>query len=851
MQRSFTNVGVLLTVWAGGTACPFVAEATDDAPAASPREIVVRDWLVIEPVGRYRRSAIHVDAIEAEIVAGRWSTPRAGQTVTSADGTVCTWQTAAAEEDGRLKHEALRRGYAFTTVDLDTGRIMLLEASGHSVVYVNGELRTGDPYRTGWVRLPVRLHAGTNTFLFHCGRGSVRAKLMEVDLPLMLNPRDLTLPDFIVGEEVSAWGAVPVINATTEAVTNLRLRASYAGGRVTLTGVPVIPPLSVRKVGFQLAGPAPGQAGTIDVQLELSAAVPGAPRRDLAKFPVTVCEAHGRRKRTFVSDIDGSVQYYAVNPAQPSADDAAQPAMFLTLHGAGVEAAGQAGAYAGKDWGHVVAPANRRPFGFDWEDWGRLDAMEVLELAAKRLGTDADRTYLTGHSMGGHGVWHLGATFPDRFAAIAPSAGWISFWSYAGAVRDEGESPVVALLQRAASPSDTLTLSRNYLQHGVYILHGEHDDNVPVTEARAMRAHLAEFHSDFAYYERPGAGHWWSNACVDWPPLFDFLRNHTRPATHEVREVEFVTANPAVSAVSHWATVEAQIHHLSPSSIELSFDPESRKFSGKTGNVARLALDLTELSRPRPREADGEQTNAAVLSAGEPLCVELDGQTLDNIPWPEPEPRVRLTCADGTWTVSGKPSPALKGTRRYGPFKQVFRNRFVFIYGTRGTEEENAWSFAKARYDAETFWYRGNGSVDVVADTGFDPNRDRDRNVVLYGNTVTNGAWRALLADSPVQVRLGAVVIGSREITGDDLACLTVRPRPGSDRALVGVVAGTGMAGMRLTERLPYFVSGVAYPDCVVIGTDALVAGTGGVRAAGYFGIDWGVASGEFTWREE
>ena len=283
----------------------------------------------------------------------------------------------------------------------------------------------------------------------------------------------------------------------------------------------------------------------------------------------------------------------------------------------------------------------------------------------------------------------------------------------------------------------------------------------------------------------------------------------------------------------------------------MSFDPKLRKFSGKTDNVARLALDLTKLSRPRRREVKGEQTDTAILPAGEPLTVELDGQTLENLPWPEPEPRVWLSHVGDTWTVSGKPSPALKGPHRYGPFKQVFRNRFVFVYGTRGTAEENAWSFAKARYDAETFWYRGNGTVDIVPDTGFDPARDRDRSVILYGNAVTNGAWKALLADNPVQVRPGAVLIGSCEIAGDDLACLVVRPRPGSDRALVGVVAGAGMAGMRLTDRLPYFVSGVAYPDCVVIGADALVAGTDGVRAAGYFGIDWSVASGEFAWREE
>src|SRR5262249_37686614 len=162
-------------------------------------------------------------------------------------------------------------------------------------------------------------------------------------------------------------------------------------------------------------------------------------------------------------------------------------ALFLTLHGAGVEAIGQADAYEAKAWGHLVAPTNRRPYGFDWEDWGRRDAIEVLELAQRELGTDPRRTYLTGHSMGGHGVWQVGATFPDRFAAIGPSAGWISFRSYGGQAAPANPTPVQSMLLRAASPGDTLALERNYAEQGVYILHGSADDNVPPSEARTMR----------------------------------------------------------------------------------------------------------------------------------------------------------------------------------------------------------------------------------------------------------------------------------------------------------------------------------------------------------------------------
>lgn len=100
-----------------------------------------------------------------------------------------------------------------------------------------------------------------------------------------------------------------------------------------------------------------------------------------------------------------------------------------------------------------------------------------------------------------------------------------------------------------------------------------------------------------------------------------------------------------------------------------------------------------------------------------------------------------------------------------------------------------------------------------------------------------------------MQVGPGRLRIGDRELEGDNLACLFVRPRPRSDRAMVGAVSGTGLRGMRLTDRLPYFISGVGYPDCLVLGPEILTDGMAGVRAAGFFGVDWEVGSGEFVWK--
>ncbi len=774
--------------------------------------------------------------------------PKAGDTVVSPEGTTRAWQPAVADKGGWFTQQALSGGYAYVPVQSATRRVMLLDAMGHNLVYANGEPHMGDPYQSastgsnpseGYVRIPVLLQAGTNHLLFQVGRGRFKAKLTVPEADVFLNGRDLTLPDMRVSEPLDAWGAAIAVNATTETVRGLMLQASWPGGATTRVTIPALLPLSSRKLGFRLSGSAQAAAGTRLVSLKL---LRGQGRQGhllhAISFDVRVRRADETFKRTFRSGIDGSIQYYAVNPARLLPGDTLAPALFLTLHGASVEAIGQADAYAAKTWGHLVAPTNRRPYGFDWEDWGQLDALEVLELAQKTLRTDPQRTYLTGHSMGGHGAWINGATFPDRFAAIAPSAGWISFWSYLGTKRAENSPLLEAILERAANQSDTLAMSRNLATSGIYILHGDKDDNVPVSEARAMNAHLAGFHRDFSIHEEPGANHWWDDGrtpgaeCVDWPPLFDLFSRRQIPRDDSVRQVDFVTVNPGVSAWSHWAGIEAQIHSLAPSSVSIGFDPMRRRFAGKTDNVARLCLRLDH------------------VPPGGQLSVQLDGQEIYSLPRQPRPPKLWLARNGGKWSVLESPSLSLKGPHRYGPFKHAFRHRMMFVYGTAGTAEENAWAFAKARYDAEQFWYRGNGSIDVLPDTAFDASRERERGVILYGNADTNRAWNALLLNSPVQVRRGSVSIGTRIEKGDDLACLFLRPRPGSDTACIGVVSGSGLAGLRLTDRIPYFVAGTGFPDCLVVGAESLMQGRAGVRAAGFFGFDWSVARGDFAWRD-
>ena len=502
-------------------------------------EIRLTEGLMIQSTGRGGRSPVHTDALEAHLVAGTWQPPEAGASLVLPDGSKKVWKTALAGKGGRFNPGVFKGGYAWFGVDLEEEDTWILEASGHGLAYVNGEIRAGDPYATRWLQVPVELGAGKNHLLFRLGRRLLAAKLVRPKSPAFFNTRDVTLPDVLVGEEIQTHGAVVVVNASSRILNRAFLAVSLDGGDSMRVPLPLLPPLSARKVAFPLRGPAPTGGKTLDVHLELYPRLRRRSRKftDAATLILKVRRPDEPHCRTFLSRIDGSVQFYAVNPADASEK---RPGLVLSCHGAGVHALNQARAYGRKSWCHLVAPTNRRPFGFDWEDWGRLDALEVLDLAQKDLGTDPHRTCLTGHSMGGHGAWHLAVTYPDRFAAVGPSAGWISFWSYSSARTFKGTSGIEALFNRAAAPGRTLDLASNLSAMGVYILHGEKDDNVPVTEARRMHEHLKAFHKDLRYHEEPGAGHWWDNdkkipgtACVDWPPMMAFFRNHAIPGGAE------------------------------------------------------------------------------------------------------------------------------------------------------------------------------------------------------------------------------------------------------------------------------------------------------------------------------
>ncbi len=816
-------------------------KAEPAAVAKLPEEITLTDFVTVPVLGSYGRAAVHIDPVDAAIAAGTFTMPKAGDEITTYGGRTAKWRTATAGDNGVLSTRSIRGGYAAAQIELPAAGILRLQAPGAAAVYVNGRPYAGDPYAFGNFALPVPLQQGTNTLVFHVAQSELSAKLFQPAEPISLAADRVVFPTLVRGDPAgNRWASVTITNAGDQPLTGATIVAQLDGQEAITTPLAWMDAASMRRCGFEFAVPESldQEVAELVVRLNREDEVLAESRYELEVVAPTATQV-----RTFVSQIDRSVQSYVVVPAADAAtsdqtqtiskDEPASEAVgaMVALHTDGMAPRDFAAQYTPKSWAHLVVPSGRGLYPLDWEEWSRIDAVEAQADAMTHYKIDPQRIYATGHGMGGHGALVLATHQPDRFAAVATSAAWPSLWTYGGGMPSyRSPSPVQSMLLRAASPSDTLAQLTNMRGVGTYVLHGTDDEEVPPEQSRQIIRSLANWHNDFAFCEKADVGNWWGAETVDDPAAMEFLAARTRPAVVADR-VSLTTSDLGSLATSHWATIAAQEKQFARSRIELQRKENPLTILGTTENVRRLVIDK------------------AVVPPKQPFVVRLDGGRPVLVSGMPAAGRVWLEKQGNRWRRRFAPDKSDKGPQRYGGMKAVFDNDVLLVYGTIGNDEENAWSRAKAHFDADTFAYRANGGIEVVPDTEFDAKQTTDRNVVVYGNVDTNQAWAALLSTTPVQVFRGRMTVETRPLDGDDLGFLMVRPRAGSNTRLVAAVGGTGLQGMRLTGRLRYFWAGVGYPDFVLLGGDALTAGDGGIRAIGYFAEDWDLDNADIAWR--
>jgi hypothetical protein len=397
-----------------------------------------------------------------------------------------------------------------------------------------------------------------------------------------------------------------------------------------------------------------------------------------------------------------------------------------------------------------------------------------------------------------------------------------------GRIPDSSRSASEKILLRAGNQSDVPKLAFNYKPLGVYILHGDSDRVVPVTYARQMRKVLADFHSDYNYYEYPGGEHWFGDQSVDWPYIFSFFQWHSIAHDTAVNTIDFTTSSPGISASYRWATIYQQVHPLQYSRIQLKRNRAAKSITGSTENVLMLQLALND------------------FGATAEVKIVLDSTTAVSYKTSSANDTVFVVKENGKWVVAAKPSIHEKNPQRYGTFKEAFNHHMLFVVATGGTAEEKEAVMNKALYDAETWYYRGNGAVDLITDKEYAAAKYAGRNVILYGNANTNAAWKSLLGDCPIQVSNNELKAGDAKWNGNDLAAYFIWPQK-DPNLLVGAVAATGVPGMKAAFANQYFAGGSGFPDFMIFNSDMLKGDEKAIKLTGFFDHRWKLSPAEYV----
>jgi len=213
--------------------------------------VMVRRALALPLPKGYADVVIAPNPVDASLaVSGSLGalSPAAGKTVQWRSGERLEWRAISADAKGWFSDSVLAGCYVYCSVEMNRNAVMILQAMGNEIAYVNGAPRAGNPYclkdeRESWEPgfdysfLPVMLEKGANEFVFRCVRDRLKVRLYPSAKPVFFNTRDMTVPDFVAGERIDTWGAIVVVNASTEPLRDLLIRASIPNAGVQVAPV--------------------------------------------------------------------------------------------------------------------------------------------------------------------------------------------------------------------------------------------------------------------------------------------------------------------------------------------------------------------------------------------------------------------------------------------------------------------------------------------------------------------------------------------------------------------------------------------------------------------------------------
>lgn len=807
-------------------------------------------------------------------------------------------------------------GYAFTTFTRRQAGIAVLESG--ATVWVNGLKITETP-------TAVPLQAGQNFVLVKqtlvLGSGSADLRFRPPSAPAEVKS-GAVLPDLREGERTDQPASFELINTKPRALAEATLSIeSGTDGTIQSRTVDIDPPLAPfetrwvnTRIQTQGATGSASSFSTAESDSETSVREEALATAEMARrfdksdwketfgsgdmvstsvqatgsvtLTVTVDAPGGsdsrqvrvdirdkddpRQRHTFTSEIDEAVSEFAIlQPTNVDTDDG--PWELLTsLHGAGVPPMFNINRTKRMEDMYVMAPAAR--LGYNHEGLGRMDDIEALQVMKDRFDIDDENVYLSGHSMGGHGTWHVGLWNSDEFGALGPSAAWTDIetyivdpfsrdkvYTYPGfkAIKDPARYRGFGLPKTENALDGTLS---------IFQLQGGADPVVPPLLPRTFVKSLSDQglrargevgrrypmpdpeQVDVAYLEVPGQNHFWDLGIAEsgadalsHPDMIGFLRKTANEPVPQ--NLHFFTTNLSVAYQKYWVSIIEQRQVHAPTRVTAEI--RNGTVHIETENVVMMAVDVAAL-----RTVTGRQFE--IVLNGE--SVQVPAQTPPNhYDFDIGDEPLVLNVRQGTVSSRGGLREFTKTPFQYGPLRQIHHHPYRLVYGTQGSEVETQRNLALANLRSQLLANRARAPGKVIPDRDVDESVQSAFNLVLFGRPSSNAITQDVNASSrvPISVRDGSVIIQTtsvpsghreRELTySGDLGVEYIYPNPNAPDRLVQVATGTSVLGLRLTGVHTWVYPQRATADYMVVDPSVRYQHWNGSRATGFFDTDWKV----------
>ena len=552
------------------------------------------------------------------------------------------------------------------------------------------------------------------------------------------------------------------------------------------------------------------------------------------------------------SQMDGSLQPFGAFIPDPADKDSPRPIVFVG-HGAGgrVSAPG-AGTQPnkwimdnGKNW--IAVRLDYR--GPQANNQGQFDPFDVIRHLEEVDGytLDHNRFYITGGSLGGSDAYRLALRYPDMWAGVAPQTGWTDyreFWPHWYEHSDKASvlrrsmfegfqttnlnirnnvhnmtyyvDPSLVPMLETESP---LWQAKNGLNMPLFIMSCYDDATNLRMNQEQIRDVYEENDYDHVFKQVMTGGH--GCKVLDWDELMPWFESKVRD---EYPLEAIYTTNTLQYNSAHWLQLDKFVTENVWAELKGSIDEDTQQaIDLQTKNLAKFTLKLNDQLIADMDEAidvtiDGE-FNFTLMPA-EALTFEAefdennvfagwnvsDAQRNAGIAFEAPED-AKLLSLNLPLDRSGEALEKAHGVS--GPFSDAMFNPFVVVYGTQGTEAENAdslraaqefameWNnwlilhignysgYATATPSANVWegipdfpyystnsnaWAPGGAStpqantwiVRPVADVDLTYGDATSRNVILFGEPSTNAIIKYLEDELPFEFAPGSITVDDR-----------------------------------------------------------------------------------------